>query len=139
MIRRACVDGIGVMDERFFMYCEEVDWALRARKAGWRSYFLPQAKVIHVGAASTSLHACLMDDIHAQSDYRYYAKHFGLKGGLLVRLGDLIGAGLALLLSGCALICRRSRMGNLPAAEELAASWHLLRRALAIKSIRPKE
>jgi len=44
-----------LFDEQFYLYCEEVDWALRIRAAGWRAVCVPSAEVIHFGGQSTSL------------------------------------------------------------------------------------
>lgn len=51
---RQAVDQVGLLDEDLFFYCEEIDWALRLRQAGWRAYCVPQAQVVHHGAQSTS-------------------------------------------------------------------------------------
>ena len=40
---------MGVLDERFFMYWEETEWCLRAKKAGWNIFCVPRAKVWHKG------------------------------------------------------------------------------------------
>ncbi len=54
MIARAdAVRAVGLLDERFFMYCEEIDWAWRMRKAGWESWIVPAVRITHVGGAST--------------------------------------------------------------------------------------
>lgn len=52
MLRRACLDEIGVFDERYFSYCEEAELALRARAAGWRVGLIRGARVqnIHIGS-----------------------------------------------------------------------------------------
>ncbi len=47
LYRRAMLDEIGVFDERFFMYCEDVDLGLRGRVAGWRCRYVPNAVVRH--------------------------------------------------------------------------------------------
>jgi GT2 family glycosyltransferase len=45
--RRAMLDDIGMFDESFFMYCEDVDLNWRAQLAGWRCWYTPQAIVYH--------------------------------------------------------------------------------------------
>jgi GT2 family glycosyltransferase len=45
--RRAMLDEIGLFDEAFFMYCEDVDLNWRAQLAGWRCWYTPQAIVYH--------------------------------------------------------------------------------------------
>ncbi len=47
LIRRSVVEDIGLLDERFFMYYEEVDWCLRARKRGWSVLYDPTTSIIH--------------------------------------------------------------------------------------------
>lgn len=54
MLRREVIQQTGMFDEQFFMYCEEVDWAWRIRKAGWRIWCVPSALVVHLGGQSTS-------------------------------------------------------------------------------------
>ena len=52
LLRRECIDEVGLFDERFFSYCEEADLALRARRAGWRVGLIRGARVqnIHIGS-----------------------------------------------------------------------------------------
>jgi len=54
MLRRSALEEIGVLDERYFMYTEEVDICYRLEQAGWESWYVPDAVVTHFGAASSS-------------------------------------------------------------------------------------
>lgn len=47
LIKRSVVEQIGLLDETFFLYFEEVDWCIRARNAGFRTVYLSRAKVLH--------------------------------------------------------------------------------------------
>ena len=53
MIKREVIEQAGIFDEAFFIYCEEVDWAWRIRKLGWRIACEPRAHVTHLGGQST--------------------------------------------------------------------------------------
>lgn len=53
LVRRAVFDAVGLLDERFFMYFEEVDFCLRAARAGWPCWYVPSAKVIHLYGRSS--------------------------------------------------------------------------------------
>lgn len=53
MLRREVIQQTGLFDEQFFMYCEEIDWAWRIRKAGWDVRCVPSARVIHLAGQST--------------------------------------------------------------------------------------
>ncbi|MBI5740664.1 MAG: glycosyltransferase family 2 protein [Nitrospirae bacterium] len=46
-IDRRVVEDVGGFDERFFMYYEEVDWCLRAKKRGWKVFYFPHVSIIH--------------------------------------------------------------------------------------------
>jgi GT2 family glycosyltransferase len=53
MIRRNTLDAIGLLDESFFMFGEEVDLCYRAAQAGWENCLVPSSPVLHIGAGST--------------------------------------------------------------------------------------
>jgi hypothetical protein len=53
MVRKEVFDQVGVLDEGYFMYYEEMDLCLRAHRAGWQCWYVPQSRVVHlVGQAS---------------------------------------------------------------------------------------
>lgn len=54
LVRREVVDRIGYLDERFFAYQEDADYCFRARQAGWKVYYYPQAQIIHYGGMGGS-------------------------------------------------------------------------------------
>jgi N-acetylglucosaminyl-diphospho-decaprenol L-rhamnosyltransferase len=47
LVRRAAIEAVGLLDEEYFMYTEEVDWCYRLHLAGWRVRYEPAARVIH--------------------------------------------------------------------------------------------
>jgi GT2 family glycosyltransferase len=57
--RRAALEAVGLLDEGFFAYHEEVDWCARARRAGWRVVYAPRAVVHHTGRGSGGSRASL--------------------------------------------------------------------------------
>lgn len=54
LIRREVVHSIGYLDEQFFAYQEDADYCFRARQAGWKVYYHPQARIIHYGGMGGS-------------------------------------------------------------------------------------
>ena len=52
-VRAAVLDAVGPLDERFFLYYEDVEWCLRARRAGWGFALVPDSVVDHAGSATT--------------------------------------------------------------------------------------
>lgn len=55
LIRREVFETIGMMDERFFLYYEEVDYCLRAARAGWKCWYEPKSRVIHLIGQSSGV------------------------------------------------------------------------------------
>lgn len=55
MIRAQVFDAIGYLDERFFMYFEEVDFCRRARRAGWPCWYVPASRVVHLVGQSSGV------------------------------------------------------------------------------------
>jgi GT2 family glycosyltransferase len=53
LVRRACWEQVGLLDESIVMYGEEVDWCYRMRQAGWQVVHCPEASVIHYGGQSS--------------------------------------------------------------------------------------
>jgi len=54
MIRREVIEQIGYLDERYFAYQEDTDYCFQARKAGWKVYYIPEARMIHYGGRGGS-------------------------------------------------------------------------------------
>lgn len=74
--RRAVLKDIGGLDEGFFMYCEDVDFCLRGRQAGWAVHYHPGMRVVHHIGGSTRQAPVRMAIERHRSMWRYYAKHF---------------------------------------------------------------
>lgn len=53
LIRGELIEQIGVFDEKFFMYVEEIDYCFRAKKKGWEVWYVPDTAIIHIGGASS--------------------------------------------------------------------------------------
>ncbi len=70
------MEQVGLLDEDFFMYCEEVDWCFRARRAGWDIYQVPLARVIHhAGQSTRQFKEAMLIELH-RSRYRLFRKHY---------------------------------------------------------------
>ncbi len=53
MVRTEAVEQVGLLDEEYRIYCEEIDWCWRMRRAGWRALCVPAARVVHHAGRST--------------------------------------------------------------------------------------
>ncbi len=52
IVRKESINKVGMLDERYFFFFEETDWAMRMKKAGWKIYFVPAARIFHLQGAS---------------------------------------------------------------------------------------
>jgi GT2 family glycosyltransferase len=75
MTRREVVDQVGPMDERLFMFYEEVDWCARMQAAGWKIAYVAEAEVVHHMAQSVKKAGFRVFRTFYESQYRYYRKH----------------------------------------------------------------
>jgi GT2 family glycosyltransferase len=83
LVRGAAVREVGGMDERFFLYFEDVDWCRRFWEAGWRISYVPQAQFSHYHQRSSEqrgIFRLLSNWIlreHIKSAFKYFSKHRG--------------------------------------------------------------
>ena len=91
LLRREAAEGVGWLDERFFIYAEEIDWAWRLRGSGWEIWCVPSAEIIHYEGQSTRQFRGRMVVELWRSRFhlfhKHYAQMFNLAAGVLVRAG----------------------------------------------------
>ena len=75
LVRRAAAESAGLLDERYFMYCEDVDFCAAIRRRGGRIYFTPAAEVIHLGGRSGRVNRPATYAAYQQSHLAFYQKH----------------------------------------------------------------
>lgn len=91
MLRREVIEETGMFDEQFFMYCEEIDWAGRIRKAGWQVLCAPAARLIHLGGQSTGqIRAASVVNLWT-SRLLLFRRHYPAWKFLLARLLIMLG------------------------------------------------
>jgi hypothetical protein len=79
LLRREAFDDVGPFDEAFFLFSEETDWSYRARKAGWRTLFFPEAEAVHVGGASWRRESAMLFREQVRGHLRFLVKHRGAR------------------------------------------------------------
>ncbi len=77
MLRRAALEQIGLLDEQFFMYTEEVDLCYRLFQAGWKNAWVPASIVTHFGGQSTRQDKTAMFLQLYQTKIQFFRKHYG--------------------------------------------------------------
>lgn len=103
IVRREAMRTVGLLDEGYFMYFEELDWCRRFRRAGWRVRYEPAAEVVHLYGKSAEQDPALRDIRFSRSKLRYARKWHGrfaasaLRGFLFVHFSVRVAVDLAKL------------------------------------------
>ncbi|WP_420632177.1 glycosyltransferase family 2 protein [Candidatus Leptofilum sp.] len=99
LIRKQVLDTVGLLDEEYFMYSEEVDLCYRLQKAGWKLFWVPQSQVVHFWGQSAKQ---VMTEMFLQlyrAKLRFFRKHYGWLTAILYKfvlgLAALLRLGLA--------------------------------------------
>ena len=85
MVRRAVWEQVGVLDDNFFMYSEELDWQRRIKAAGWKIVYFPAAQVRHFEAQSSAQVPAATHIRFNTSKVRYFRKYHGALAGEFLR------------------------------------------------------
>lgn len=92
MVRWEAIQQVGLLDVGYFMYCEEIDWCMRAKAAGWEAYCVPAAKIVHLAGQSTRQFQDEMFVALWRSRFRLFERHYSRTYRGLVRV--IVRAGL---------------------------------------------
>lgn len=99
MTRKEVLEKVGLFDENFFLWFEEVDFCKRVKEAGWKVIYYPEVKVLHHGAQSFSqILSFRKQRIFNRSLIYYFKKHHSKIAYHLIRFFSLISLFLAFLI-----------------------------------------
>ena len=94
LIPKKVIDKIGMLDEKIFMYGEDFEWCFRIKKAGFKVYFSPTAKIVHIGGGSVNkvrTNAFVGEFRGLEYFYKKYKGRFSLQIlRLLLKMGTLL-------------------------------------------------
>lgn len=82
IVRREVFEAIGLLDEGYFMYYEEMDFCLQAKNAGWSCWYVPESRVVHLvgqssGVTDTKIPPKRRPQYWFDSRRRYFLKNYG--------------------------------------------------------------
>lgn len=92
MLRKTALDQVGLLDESFFIYSEDVDLCYRLQRASWGLYWVPKSQIIHFGGQSTGQVAAEMFLQLYQSKLMCMRKHHGKAAGVTYKFLLLFAA-----------------------------------------------
>ncbi len=91
MFKRIIGAEIGFLDEAYFMYGEDLDFCYRCLQAGWKTFYLPQASILHYKRVSSSRSAASANLHFYQAMEIFYRKHYYPRAGWVSRASVLFG------------------------------------------------
>ncbi len=96
MVRKQVFEDVGLFDENYFLYFEEVDLCRRSREKGWTTHYVPLSTVVHLGSVSTGMGTWRrIPQYWLDSRLYYYQKHFGKLYAVLATMLLFVGGSLA--------------------------------------------
>ncbi|WP_068777561.1 glycosyltransferase family 2 protein [Paenibacillus sp. FJAT-26967] len=94
LVRREVIEQVGMLDEDFFMYGEDVDWCYRIKQAGWQIYYYPRTQIIHYkGASSRRKPYKIIYEFH-RAMILFHRKHYKQKHSFLTNAIVYAGVGV---------------------------------------------
>ncbi len=124
IIRREAMDQVGVLDENFFFYAEDMDWCKRFHLGGWKVMFVSNAASIHYGGGSSKLAPLKYYIQQQRADLQYWRKHHTRPGQVayfwicvLTHATRMLGHGILSLFSA----------GSSGHRQKASLGWHCLR------------
>lgn len=100
MVRREVIENVGILDENFIMYGDDLDWCYRIKQAGWRVCYVPGVQIVHLGGQSSRRlpRRCIVLFYRAMGVFyrKHYASRHSFFVNALVYVGIWLKAGIAL-------------------------------------------
>jgi N-acetylglucosaminyl-diphospho-decaprenol L-rhamnosyltransferase len=127
LIRREVIEQVGGLDEGFAWGYEDVDYCLRARRAGWRVHYVPDARVMHHWGGTQRLAPAPITLKAIAGRRRYFEKHYGRLTASAVMAATLVSHGLRLVVFSIA------GVGDPARRTRAATEWAILRGMLGEK------
>jgi hypothetical protein len=131
MVRGDALEQVGLLDERFFIYCEDIDWCKRFREKGWDIVFNPDAQAIHYAGASSANEPMRFSIEKQRAILKYWSKHHCLSARLILFLVLFLHHLLRFLANKFTLLWYPSRKGEI--AGRIKVNLECLRDLLAFK------
>jgi len=112
MARHQAIDQIGGLDERIFMYAEDVDWCYRFHQTGWEIWYLPQAPIIHYGGQSSKQLQGRMEAELYRGRVYFFSKQYGRVAALSLKALIYVLTLIKMVVNGVLRLITNGRIGR---------------------------
>jgi hypothetical protein len=126
MVRREALEQVGLLDERFFMYGEDIDWSYRFQKAGWKRVYFAGARAFHYGGGSSELAPTRFYVEMRRANLQFFRKHYGRGGFFAFLAATCLHEMVRVIGNVPLLIAKKAERGQ--AAQKIGRSLSCLRR-----------
>jgi hypothetical protein len=119
LVRRTAVEQVGMLDEGYFMHCEDLDWCWRFLQAGWKILFVPQARAVHKKARSSRTRPIRVELYKHLGMIRFYRKFFRDRYPLLLMWGVAAAVWTRFAFKATVMLLLKARTLTSPPRQEL--------------------
>jgi hypothetical protein len=124
LVRKRAIEHVGVLDEDYIMYSEEVDWCYRIKQAGWHNYLVPEAGAEHIWGGSTGPVRVEAFVQFFRSRLTFFRKHRGPLSTAMLKVIFGFGGAVRVIAGLPLLLAARLQRRN--AHPKLLCYWRLL-------------
>jgi N-acetylglucosaminyl-diphospho-decaprenol L-rhamnosyltransferase len=117
MVRLAAIDDAGLMDERYFMYGEDLDWCFRIKERGWRVRYYPRVRITHLKGASSRQRSQRATLAFYGAMWRFHREHYARRTALPLNLlvyTGIVARGLLALTANALRPARKRHVASAP-------------------------
>ncbi len=119
LVRRRAIEQVGMLDEGYFMHCEDLDWCWRFRRAGWKILFVPQARAVHKKGRSSRKRPIRVELYKHLGMLRYYRKFLRDRYPLPLMWGVVAAVWIRFAVKAIVMLLLRAREPALPPRQKL--------------------
>jgi GT2 family glycosyltransferase len=107
LVRRQALEDVGLMDEKYFLHCEDLDWCMRFRSKGWKILFVPNIGVKHLKGTCSKDRPVRVEWYKHMGMIRFYRKFFRHQYPLPVMIAVVCAVWVRFIIISVFLICKR--------------------------------
>lgn len=101
LVKREALASVGLLDEGYFLHCEDLDWCLQFQRKGWKILFIPDARLYHSKGSCSTSHPYWVETQKHKGMVRFFKKNYSDRSSILLFVFVLMGIGVRYTLTLC--------------------------------------
>jgi GT2 family glycosyltransferase len=119
LVRRSAIEQVGLLDEGYFMHCEDLDWCVRFREAGWKIIFVPHATAVHKKGSSSRRRPIRVELYKHRGMIRFYRKFFRYRYPSILMWTVILAVWIRFTLKGFVMLISRALRWSISRLDKL--------------------